>query len=164
MSQYRSSQICHRKVFIHKWPLCYSYIWVGLTRGTFQIKFKFHTFINSRVSDKKTRFIKNVILPTEYHFSLQLIFVSLVLQYISNDISWIHFMDPFSWTVNWAQIRPRLQGDGVVGCITLTRHMTKFSASDFWSRIALYWKFSIVNYGLYRADILIGHYWSAKLA
>ena len=34
---------------------------------------------------------KNVILPTEYHFSLQLIFVSLVLQYISNDISWIHF-------------------------------------------------------------------------
>ena len=40
---------------------------------------------------KKTSFIKNVILPTEYHFSLQLIFVSLVLQYISNDISWIHF-------------------------------------------------------------------------
>ena len=34
------------------------------------------------VSVKKTSFIKNVILPTEYHFSLQLIFVSLVLQYI----------------------------------------------------------------------------------
>ena len=31
-----------------------------------------------------------VILPIEYHFSLQLIFVSLVLQYISNDISWIY--------------------------------------------------------------------------
>ena len=39
----------------------------------------------------KANFIKNVILPTEYHFSWQLIFVSLVLQYISNDISWIHF-------------------------------------------------------------------------
>ena len=31
----------------------YFYIWVELTSGTFQIKFKFHTFINSSVSDKK---------------------------------------------------------------------------------------------------------------
>ena len=23
-------------------------------------------------------------------------------------------MDPFSWTLNWGQLRPRLQGDGVV--------------------------------------------------
>ena len=38
-------------------------------------------------------------------------------------------MDIFSWTLNWSQLRPRLQGDGVVGCITLTRHMTEFSAS-----------------------------------
>ena len=43
--------------------------------------------INSSVSDKiKTSFIKNVFLPTEYHFSLQLIFINLVKQYISNDI------------------------------------------------------------------------------
>ena len=35
------------------------------------------------VSDKKKpSFTENVILPTEYHFSLQLIFASLVLQYI----------------------------------------------------------------------------------
>ena len=40
-------------------------------------------------------------------------------------------MDPFSWTSNWSQLRPRLQGDGVVVCITMTRHMTKFSASDW---------------------------------
>ena len=40
-------------------------------------------------------------------------------------------MDPLSWTLNWSQLRPRLQGDGVVGCITMTRHMTKFSASDW---------------------------------
>ena len=40
-------------------------------------------------------------------------------------------MDPFSRTLNWGQLRPRLQGDGVVGCITLTRHMTKFGASDW---------------------------------
>ena len=49
--------------------------------------------INLSVSDKKTSFIKNVTLPTEYHISLQLIFVSLVMQYIFNDISWIHFSE-----------------------------------------------------------------------
>ena len=52
--------------------------------------------------------------------------------------SWLpfqwQFIDPFSWTSNWSQLRPRLQGDRVVGCITLTRRMTKFSASEWlWS-------------------------------
>ena len=39
-------------------------------------------------------------------------------------------MRPFSSTLNWSQLYPRLQGDGLVGCITLTRHKTKSSASD----------------------------------
>ena len=38
-------------------------------------------------------------------------------------------MDPFSWTLNRGQLRPHLQGDGVVGCITLT--LTEFGASDW---------------------------------
>ena len=42
-------------------------------------------------------------------------FVSLVLQYIF----YYHFMDPFSSTLNWSELRPRLQGDGVMGCITM---------------------------------------------
>ena len=53
VSQYHSSHIWHNQVFIHKWPLCYSNVWVGITSGTFQIKFKFHTLINSNVSGKK---------------------------------------------------------------------------------------------------------------
>ena len=56
-------------------------------------------------------------------FSIFLLVLSCSI--FSND------MDPFSWTLYRRQLRPRLQGDGVMGCITLTRHMTKFSASDW---------------------------------
>ena len=87
------------------------YIWVGVTSGTFQIKFKFHPFINSSVSNKKTSFIKNVILPTEYYFSLQLIFVSLVLQYISNEFHGSIFLNFKLGPTTTSS--PRRQGHGL---------------------------------------------------
>ena len=50
------------------------------------------TRVTSVVGVPSTHLVKNVILPTEYHFSLQLIFVLiLTCSLFSNDISWIHF-------------------------------------------------------------------------
>ena len=76
--QLHSSCISHNYAFIHIHSSCVILIiWVRLNSGTFQIKFKFHTLKHdTKALPKKTRFINNVILRTEQHLSLQLIFVS----------------------------------------------------------------------------------------
>ena len=40
-------------------------------------------------------------------------------------------MHPIAWTLHWSQLWPRLQGDCVMGCITQTRHVVTFNASDW---------------------------------
>ena len=77
--------LCGRNILVDHWSTISSYIWVGLISGTFQIKFKFHTIKHdaNKVFMIKNKLYKDVILPTEYCFSLQLIFfLSLVLQFI----------------------------------------------------------------------------------
>ena len=69
--------------------------------------------INSSVSDKNT-LDQNV----SFLFTVDFLLV-LSCSTFSNDISWIDFPE-----LNWSQLRPRLQENGVMGGITLTRHMT----------------------------------------
>ena len=111
---------------VHKYPLCYSCIWVGLTSGTIQIKFKFHTLINSSVSDKKQALSK-MSLYQQSNISLYSWFLSV----LSCTIFLITFHGSIFLNIKLGPTTtssPRRRGRG---CITMTHHMTKFGASDW---------------------------------
>ena len=97
VSQCRLSHISHRTLGIqwHPWLPCYLDIWVRLSSGTFQIKFKFHTGTLKHDIKNFKRFQQkqNSLMMSFYQQSSSWFFVSPSLQYIFKS----YFMDPYSY-------------------------------------------------------------------